>query len=107
MLYDLSGQSNHLDWNSVSVNPVFPLFNGFVTLRTTPLVTYLRPIVSSSFNGMGLNCILQCDSYSVVAVFRVNDLVSNKVVLSFGTMGRAVSDVTTVRPIGIGFALHS
>ena len=51
-LSDMSGQGNHLYWVTATASPGFDTFNGFTILRTTPLIPYLRPLISTTYNGM-------------------------------------------------------
>ena len=100
--YDLSGRGNHMYWVPATISPAFGTFNGFRVLRTTPLTVpstgYLRPVVSSTYNGIRVNS----EPYSAVAVFKVNVLANNKVLLSFGPANNECSG-RSIHPISTGF----
>ena len=95
--YDLSGMGNHLYWTPSTVSPLFGRFNGFTVLRTTPLQGYLRPVISTTYNGIRVSS----DPYSAVGVYKVNALTAAKILLSFGPANNNCNG-ENVHPIATG-----
>lgn len=76
--YDLSSAKNHLYWSSPA--PIFRSYNNTPVISTSTTYTALRPIKSTTYNGMRTGT----GSYSVVCVFKPNLTTSGRVLISFG-----------------------